>query len=170
MNPLWPIITTLVVHIAAATADSVPSITAPAEECINTINNSVSNLRKYSASQLRQAFIHVAAAQKHGRTLVYRGLTDKSVHHVLLAMASCGKKNPEVPCLQDPTMPAVAAELRVFFASNLRDNALLMPHFITQMLFTVTSLRAGSAFVSIYESGSKDGTGNAFCHRTPAML
>ncbi|BDA47686.1 probable alpha-1,3-mannosyltransferase CMT1 [Coccomyxa sp. Obi] len=56
-------------------------------------------------------------------------------------------------------MPAVAAGLRVFFASNLRDNAPLMPHYITQMLFTVTSLRAGSAFVSIYESGSRDGTG-----------
>lgn len=159
MNLLWPLLTILVVRISSATADSIPSITAPAEECISTINNSVSNLKRYSASQLRQAFMHVAAAQKTGRPLLYRGLLDKSVHHVLVAMARCGKKNPEVPCLQDPTMPAAAAGLRVYFASNLRDNALLMPHYITQMLFTVTSLRAGSAFVSIYESGSRDGTG-----------
>ena len=159
MNLLWSLVTILIVYIASATADNAPSTTAPAEDCINTINKSVSNLRKHSASQLRQAFNHVAAAQKHGRPLFYRGPLDKSVHHILVAVARCAKGNPEVPCLQDPTMPAVAAGLRVFFASNLRDNALLMPHYITQMLFTVTSLRAGSAFVSIYESGSKDGTG-----------
>lgn len=138
--------------------DSV-NATAVEEDCINTISKGIPYLKQFSASQLRQAFIHVAAAQKHGRPLTYRSVLDKSVHHGLAAIARCGKKNPEVPCLQDPTMPAAPAGQRVFFASNLRDNAPLMPHYITQMLFTVTALPVGNAFVSIYESGSKDATG-----------
>ena len=133
--------------------------TAVEEDCINTIRKGIPYLKRFSASQLRQAFINVAAAQKHGRPLVYRNILDKSVHHGLAAIARCGQKTPEVPCLQDPSMPAAPARQRVFFASNLRDNAQLMPHYITQMLFTVTALPVGNAFVSIYESGSKDATG-----------
>ncbi len=149
----------LLIIVAKASASDSVNTTAVEEGCIDTIRKGLPYLRRFSSSQLRQAFIHVAAAQKHGRPLLYRSILDKSVHHGLAALARCGKKAPEVPCLQDPSMPAAPAGQRVFFASNLRDNAPLMPHYITQMLFTVTALPVGSAFVSIYESGSTDATG-----------
>lgn len=131
------------------------------EQCVEAIRTVLTFLKRFSTSQIRQAFIHVAAAQKYGKPLVYRGILDKSVHNGLVAIAKCGKRASQVPCLQDPSMPAPPSGQRIFFASNLRDNAPLMPHYITQMLFTVTTLSPGSAFVSIYESGSSDATGRS---------
>ena len=49
----------------------------------------------------------------------------------------------------------------VFLAANLRDNHALMPHYALQLLALVVARPAGSIFLSIYESGSKDDTGTA---------
>jgi hypothetical protein len=77
----------------------------------------------------------------------------------LAAFEQCGKKRAPVPCLQDLSMQELPPDQRYYFAANLRNTAEMLPHFTTQMLFTVTTLPVGQAFVSIYESGSTDTTG-----------
>ncbi len=64
-----------------------------------------------------------------------------------------------IPCFRDPTLPLPKPGLRLLIANNLHNSEVLMPHFVTQMLRLLALLPRGSAFVSIYESGSKDRTG-----------
>ena len=64
-----------------------------------------------------------------------------------------------IPCFRDPTLPLPRPGLRLLLANNLHNNEQLMPHYITQMLRLLALLPPGSAFVSVYESGSKDRTG-----------
>ena len=66
-----------------------------------------------------------------------------------------------VPCLDDPTLPPVPAGTSVLLASNLHNNEALLPHFALQLLQLLVGLPQGSAYVSIYESGSTDRTGAA---------
>ena len=62
--------------------------------------------------------------------------------------------------MQDKTLPATLQKpLRVFVASNLKDSAAKLQHYIVQMLTSLAALPRDDVFVSIYESGSKDATG-----------
>ena len=44
-------------------------------------------------------------------------------------------------------------------AVNLRNNAALMPHYTLQLMALLVARPVGQTFLSIYESGSTDGTG-----------
>ena len=66
-----------------------------------------------------------------------------------------------VPCHGDATLPPVPAGTRLFLASNLHNNEALLPHYTLQLLQLLVGLSQGSAYVSIYESGSTDRTGGA---------
>ncbi len=66
---------------------------------------------------------------------------------------------PEVECIVDPTLPEGVDGQRVLLASNLHNNEDLLPHYILQLLQLIVSLPVGSSYVSIYESGSTDQTG-----------
>eukprot|EP00879_Flechtneria_rotunda_P021543 GHRR01022706.1.p1 GENE.GHRR01022706.1~~GHRR01022706.1.p1 ORF type:complete len:543 (+),score=179.88 GHRR01022706.1:277-1905(+) len=46
---------------------------------------------------------------------------------------------------------------RYFFATNLRDNSILMPQFVLSLTQTLLHLPVDTAFVSVYESNSDDG-------------
>ena len=48
---------------------------------------------------------------------------------------------------------------RVLIAANMHNNEELLPHYIAQLVHVLSLLPYGSAFLSIYESGSTDGTG-----------
>lgn len=62
--------------------------------------------------------------------------------------------------LQDTTLPSSVPYGRLLVASNLKDNSLLLPQYILQLLITVGgALPEASTFVSVYESGSTDSTG-----------
>jgi len=51
---------------------------------------------------------------------------------------------------------------KVLVAANLHDSAALMPHYTLQLLALLAALPRGSAFLSVYESGSTDDTGTPF--------
>ena len=62
--------------------------------------------------------------------------------------------------MQDSTLPSSVPYRKLLVASNLKDNSLLLPQYILQLLITVGgALSEASTFVSIYESGSTDSTG-----------
>ena len=67
---------------------------------------------------------------------------------------------PYIDCISDPTLPEAVGGQRIFFASNLHNNEDLLPHYILQLLQLILRLPVGSSYVSIYESGSTDQTGN----------
>ena len=46
--------------------------------------------------------------------------------------------------------------------ANLHDSGALMPHYTLQLLALLAALPRGSAFLSVYESGSTDDTGTLF--------
>lgn len=77
----------------------------------------------------------------------------------LLAAVEARAARQRIPCFRDATLPLPRAGLRLLLANNLHNNEQLMPHYITQMLRLLALLPPGSAFVSVYESGSKDRTG-----------
>ena len=85
-------------------------------------------------------------------------LLTRKVSAVLLAFSSA---KPVVPCTWDQTLPIGTAvtQGRVLLAANMHNNEDLLPHFTLQLLQLLFVLPRGSAFVSIYESDSKDNTG-----------
>ena len=54
---------------------------------------------------------------------------------------------------------APAPQQRVLLAANMHNNEELLPHYIAQLVHVLSLLPLGSAFLSIYESGSTDATG-----------
>ena len=129
------------------------------EQCISAISGSLIDLEDSPKVQLRQAFQVIARSQLYGRPLQIKEHLEKRVYDILSAVDQCGASTPAVPCLLDPTLPTPPKSKRIFIASNLHNNAALMPHYITQLLLSVVSLTPGDTFVSLYESGSTDGTG-----------
>lgn len=68
----------------------------------------------------------------------------------------------QVLCHWDPTLEADLPRLsgkKFLLAANFRNNEELLPHAIVQFWHLLALLPEGSAFVSIYESGSTDSTG-----------
>lgn len=81
-----------------------------------------------------------------------------AVQQLLLAVE--GRANASaVQCINDPSLPQIPEGKRFFIASNLHNNEKLLPHFTLQLLSLLQQLPKGSAYVSIYESGSTDRTG-----------
>ena len=78
--------------------------------------------------------------------------------HVLMTLATA---KPVVACHWDSTLPLTPAHEgnMVLLAANMHNNEELLPHFTLQLLDLLSSIPDGSAFVSIYESGSTDSTG-----------
>ena len=51
---------------------------------------------------------------------------------------------------------------KVLVAANLHNSGALMPHYTLQLLALLAALPRGTAFLSVYESGSTDDTGTPF--------
>ena len=51
-------------------------------------------------------------------------------------------------------------------AANMHNNEEVLPHFILQLIHLFAVLPPETAFLSIYESGSKDSTGGLSCHQS----
>ncbi|KAL3158330.1 hypothetical protein ABBQ38_010571 [Trebouxia sp. C0009 RCD-2024] len=68
---------------------------------------------------------------------------------------------PIVRCKTDSTLPLLMSDdgSKILVAANMHNNEDLLPHFTLQMLELLLSHPSGSAFLSIYESGSTDSTG-----------
>ena len=66
-----------------------------------------------------------------------------------------------VSCKMDSTLllDTSDSDNKVLLAANMHNNEDLLPHFTLQMLDLLSKLPLGSAFLSIYESGSTDSTG-----------
>ncbi len=65
--------------------------------------------------------------------------------------------------LKEDVMPSARPQ-NVFVAGLLTNTEALMPHYVLQLLEFSISLPTGSIFVSVYESGSTDSTGDRSCH------
>ena len=61
-----------------------------------------------------------------------------------------------LPCGWDASLPPVGG--RLFVASNQYNSEAVMPNFVLQLLRLAVTLPTGALFVSVYESGSQDGT------------
>ena len=93
-----------------------------------------------------------------GRCACRRGEAEQGALRLLAAVEARAARQ-RIPCFRDPSLPLPRPGLRLLLANNLHNNEQLMPHYITQMLRLLALLPPGSAFVSVYESGSKDRTG-----------
>lgn len=74
----------------------------------------------------------------------------------------------QISCPWDPSLEADLPLLKgqkYLIAANFRNNEELLPHLIVQLWHLLAILPQGSAFVSIYESGSTDSTGKAVTFR-----
>ena len=92
-----------------------------------------------------------------------------AVHQLVVGLqhAAEGVHCPHDPSLWTSESPSGGAQAtiakngpsnQVLIAGNLRQNEDIMPHFLLRLLETVVALDSRLAFVSIYESGSNDGT------------
>uniref|UniRef100_A0A383W3A8 Uncharacterized protein n=1 Tax=Tetradesmus obliquus TaxID=3088 RepID=A0A383W3A8_TETOB len=61
------------------------------------------------------------------------------------------------PIPSSPSSSSSSSSPRYFFAANLRDNSVQVPHFTLSLLQTLLRLPRDAAFVSVYESNSDDG-------------
>ena len=71
----------------------------------------------------------------------------------------------QVSCPWDPTLELDLPHLlgqKYLLAANFKNNEELLPHVIIQFWHVLAILPEGSAFVSVYESGSTDSTGAPF--------
>ena len=64
----------------------------------------------------------------------------------------------------------MSATKRVLLAANMHDNEELLPHYVAQLIHVLALLPPGSAFLSIYESGSTDATGQPAAVRSGPAL
>lgn len=70
----------------------------------------------------------------------------------------------QVHCPWDPTLELDLPHLngqKYLLAANFKNNEELLPHAIIQFWHLLAILPEGSAFVSVYESGSTDSTGSS---------
>lgn len=72
---------------------------------------------------------------------------------------------PETTCSWDPTLHVNSllgqdGTQKYLLAADMHNNEALLPHFMAQLLHFLSVMPQGSVFVSLYESGSTDSTGN----------
>jgi len=110
--------------------------------------------QSFSASDYPPHSPDVTDSYQH--TTEFKLLVDKA-SDVLSALSSA---KPVTSCAWDPSMPLdLHNNKKVLMAANMHNNEDLLPHFTLQMLHLLASLPLGSAFLSVYESGSSDSTG-----------
>lgn len=110
--------------------------------------------QSFSASDYSSHSPDVTDSYQH--TTEFKLLVDKA-SDVLSALSSA---KPVTLCAWDPSMPLdLHNNKKVLLAANMHNNEDLLPHFTLQMLHLLASLPLGSAFLSVYESGSTDSTG-----------
>ena len=104
-----------------------------------------------NSTHLQQA----SSLQQH--TSDFRLLVSKATQ--IISAISIAK--PVASCVWDVSLPLdlFKRNNKVLLAANMHNNEDLLPHFTVQMLHFLTSVPSGSAFLSIYESGSTDSTG-----------
>lgn len=87
------------------------------------------------------------------------------VNKVSAVLSALSEAKPVVSCTWDKSLPVntLAFQGKVLLAANMHNNEDLLPHFTLQLLQLLIALPRGSAFVSIYESDSKDTTGEHRC-------
>ena len=77
-------------------------------------------------------------------------------------LSDLSKAKPVATCSWDTTLPLkLQTNGKVLLAANMHNNEDLLPHFTLQMLHLLASIPTGTAFLSIYESGSSDSTGTS---------
>ena len=70
-----------------------------------------------------------------------------------------------VSCVWDESLNSGKHTLqrkRIFIAANFKDNAAVLPHLLVQLWHTIALMPKHSIYVSIYESSSRDDTGDPF--------
>ena len=90
------------------------------------------------------------------------GEYDPVFKHVESVATHLSNLEKQVACPWDPTLEADLPLLKgqkYLIAANFRNNEDLLPHLIVQLWHLLAILPQGSAFVSVYESGSTDSTG-----------
>ena len=110
------------------------------------------------ASQTLQVTSHPEqlASGSYDRTAEFELLVTKALN-ILSGLSS---SKPVAVCTWDATMPInIYKNKMVLLAANMNNNEDLLPHFTLQLLHLLASIPLGNAFLSIYESGSTDGTG-----------
>ena len=134
-------------------------------------------LSQHTPAQLRQGFQTAIGSPNStsssgsigggaGGSSVQNSLLQMHLHN-LVQQLTHGPST--VKCWVDPslfqhqlrTRPAQ----RVLLAANMHNNEELLPHYIAQLVHMLALLPPGSAFLSIYESGSTDATGACSSHR-----
>ena len=134
------------------------------------------SLRQYSSRDLQTAFsmagqlmrpsqqtaAHPSANTSQNESAESSLLLDKALH-ILTALSTA---KPVVTCKMDSTLllDVSDSDKKVLLAANMHNNEDLLPHFTLQMLDLLSKLPLGSAFLSIYESGSTDSTGVQWQH------
>lgn len=110
---------------------------------------------QFTQSFQRSATPHADSAYKENAK--FQRLVEKAMH--MLTVLSTAK--PIVRCKTDSTLPLLMSDdgSKILVAANMHNNEDLLPHFTLQMLELLLSHPSGSAFLSIYESGSTDSTG-----------
>ena len=92
------------------------------------------------------------------------GEYDPVFKHVESVATHLSNLETQVSCPWDASLESDLPLLKgqkYLIAANFRDNEDLLPHLIVQLWHLLAILPQGSAFVSIYESGSTDSTGEA---------
>lgn len=114
--------------------------------------------------QLPATYFHPDSVDE--RSAEFNLLLGKARH--ILTVLSTAK--PIVLCKMDSTLLLNMSDdgSKILLAANMHNNEDLLPHFTLQMLDLLSRRPTGSAFLSIYESGSTDSTG-ALLHWMPAM-
>ncbi len=95
-------------------------------------------------------------AKQNGSHSTLPGLLEVTAN---LATSSAATDLQLCDWLKEDVMPSARPQ-KVFVAGLLTNTEALMPHYVLQLLEFSVSLPTGSIFVSIYESGSTDSTGD----------
>ena len=124
-------------------------------------------LTQHTPAQLRQGFQSAIGSSASNSSTSGLQLAPKhdsfllSHLHTLVQQLTHGPST--VKCWVDYTLfrqeLRVSASHRVLLAANMHNNEELLPHYLAQLIHVLSLLPPGSAFLSIYESGSTDATG-----------
>ena len=123
-----------------------------------------------SHQALSSAFKHASFAAQRADKAQHQHADDLSSHtpeFLLLVskaaqiITAIARAKPVAPCGWDSSLPLKIfnKNQKVLLAANMHNNEDLLPHFTLQILHFLTSVPFGSSFLSIYESGSIDSTG-----------
>ena len=113
------------------------------------------------AGQLMQSSQQTAAHPRANTSQNHSAESSLLLNKALDILTALSTAKPVVSCKMDSTLLLNMSDIdkKVLLAANMHNNEDLLPHFTLQMLDLLSKLPLGSAFLSIYESGSTDSTG-----------